>query len=83
MGQYVVGNASGIVDHTHGNAAVFGSDFRFDLMRTCLRGIYDKVIEHDKEVVVSFNQNIPLQVDVQTRGSNRFTRTGFQYPADL
>ena len=83
MRQYVVGNAPCIVSHAHDDAAVFGSKLGCNLMRARLCSIDNKIIEYDKKVVVSLNQNITLQMDVETCGGNRFTCAGLQYPANL
>ena len=54
-----------------------------EMMRARLCSIDNKIIEYDKKVVVSLNQNITLQMDVETCGGNRFTCAGLQYPANL
>ena len=83
MRQYVVGNAPCIVSHAHDDAAVFGSELGCNLMRARLCSIDDKIVEYNKKVVVSLDQNITFQMDAEARGGNRFTRAGLQYPANL
>ena len=52
-------------------------------MRARLRGIDDKIIEHNKKIVVFLDQDITLQMDMEARGGDRFTCTCLQDTADL